>query len=177
MSIHAKCGAVDITAGRTLICWKSKGHADPEHYDPDADRRWGGPLPDTRPELGTLKVGDPVLIIPPHNVYKSAVDPIEATVTKVARLFVTLTETNSTGRSPRTWRMRMSTQHEDSNYSHYDRFVTPDQYAWDTRQSTARQYLFEVGVSIDSRSPHRGDTSFSLTLANLLRAHFDLDPI
>lgn len=45
-NIHAKCCAVSVDAGRTLVCWKSPEHiksANPErrkHYDPDAERHW-----------------------------------------------------------------------------------------------------------------------------------------
>lgn len=46
MSVHAKCLAVSIEDGYTLICEKSKGHTDSrdpkrrEHYDPSFDERW-----------------------------------------------------------------------------------------------------------------------------------------
>lgn len=136
---------------------------------------------DARPELGKPNVGDTV-IVKVHR-YRS-IETIEATITKVARLFVTITEnannrdiTPGTRISLREWRMRMTTQHEDSQYSNADSFVTPEQYAWDSRLTAAQSYLREVGVSVDSRSPHQADLSFRVTLANLLRAHNGLDLI
>jgi hypothetical protein len=135
-----------------------------------------------RPTLGTPNVGDTVIVLVLR--HRQETEVIEATITKVARLFVTITE-NANNRPlyegqifrPRTWRMRMTTQHEDSNYVHYDRFVTPGQYAWDQRDSAARAYLREVGVSIDSRSLHRDDPAFPVTLANLIRGHNGLDTL
>lgn len=45
-NIHAKCCAVSIKDGQTLVCWKSPEHvksSDParrEHYDPSTEQRW-----------------------------------------------------------------------------------------------------------------------------------------
>lgn len=137
----------------------------------------------SRPELGTPKVGDTVIVIPYALNNRHHPKPIEATITKVARLFVTMTE-NANNRDltegqffhAREWRMRMATQCQDSQYSHTDKFVTPEQHAWDLRDKAAREYLEEVGVSIDRRSPNYLDVNFRFTLANLLRAHYGLDP-
>jgi len=38
-SIHARCAAVAVKDGRTLVCGKSKTKHT-EHYDPSADERW-----------------------------------------------------------------------------------------------------------------------------------------
>lgn len=38
-SVHARCCAVSVQDGRTLVCGKSKTKHT-EHYDPSADVRW-----------------------------------------------------------------------------------------------------------------------------------------
>ena len=133
----------------------------------------GSKQPSTvRPELGKPVVGDPVIV---HRYKINNRDTknleINAVVTKVARLFVTLAETDPVGLRPRVWKMRMSTQQEDSQYSHVDRFVTPDQHAWDYRLSTASAYLREAGIDINAyKVPHGDRAAFTLKVANALRA-------
>lgn len=136
-------------------------------------------MSDTRPELGKMNVGDPVIIIQHPTNNRHHPEPIEATVTKVGTRLVTITQTNPANvKNPREWKMRMSTQQVDPQYSHVYRFVTPEQHAWDLREAEADRYLFEAGLQINTaKIPYIDRRALTFKVANLLRVADGLDPL
>lgn len=120
----------------------------------------------TRPQLGPLKPGDPVIVTNPD---RPRSEPMQAHVVKAARVWIDLRETDQVGSFARTWRMRRDTQNEATGYGHGgQRFATPDQYDWDRRLADADAFLREQGIELRIggawREPHR-----RLQLAELLR--------
>ena len=123
----------------------------------------------TRPELGELTVGQPVMVRrssndmrrrPPEQRY------IPATVVKVGRVWVTLEGQEPGWRSSRQWRMRLDTQNEASQYSGSNAsFLTMDQHAWEETASWAMAVIRDHGLTVESRSPWRGR---EIELADLL---------
>ena len=129
-----------------------------------------------RPALGKVAVGDELLVIRPFNRYRDDNDPVRVRVVKAARVWIDLEEIDQVSSYARTWRMRLDTQNEGSKYTQQDRFVTAEQYAYETRVDAADAYLCEVKVRSDYGSlwnaPER-----RIVLANLLRAHEGLPEI
>jgi hypothetical protein len=114
-----------------------------------------------RPPLGKLAVGDPVFVILSSNLHRGATREQrthEAVVTEVRRVWCVLTETGRDRPFPRTWKMRLDDQDEgDRMYpQNNDRFVTPEQHAYETALYEARAYLREQGVRLEPRSPWVG---------------------
>lgn len=120
----------------------------------------------SRPELGPLTVGQKVLVIEADH-YRRKSEPVPATVTKVARVWVTLTEITARPH-PREWRMRIDVQRENHrDYSQLDaRFVTPEQWAYEHRETEARAFLKEERITIEYGSPWRDR---AVELADLIR--------
>lgn len=120
---------------------------------------------DKRPELGDIKVGDPVIIT--SRGYRQ--ETVEAHVFKAARVWITLQESNQPESRTRMWRMRRDTQDENTGYGCAPSFATLEQHAWDQRAEVARQFLREQGISIDFTSqwykPER-----RIQLADIIRA-------
>jgi hypothetical protein len=134
----------------------------PGRYQPTGDT-----MP--RPELGKLTVGDQVIVIQP--IHRGAPHMYDATVTKVARVWIDLVEV--TDRTyPRVWRMRMNNQTDGGTTGIPTRFVTAEQYAWEQREKQARDYLREIRVEV-WRGPWNND---QVTFANLIRTHEGLEP-
>jgi hypothetical protein len=126
-----------------------------------------------KPELGPVKVGDRLLVIP-AGYGRGPREPVPCAVTKVGRVWVELTEV--TDSRPRSWKLRLGTQDAGSGYSNRDRFVTPEQYAWEQRDSAVHQYLVDVGIRPDRDSPW-DSAERRIVLANLLRQHDGLPPL
>lgn len=121
----------------------------------------------SKPPLGRVAVGDRLLVIPnSHERGKAEVVPV--TVTSIGRVWIDLAEVTD-GR-PRTWRLRLDTQDDGKTGAYHDRFVTPEQYTRQERQSAAYAYLREQRVLPSEGSPWRTEERM-LTLANLLRHH------
>jgi hypothetical protein len=114
--------------------------------------------------MQSFKEGDAVLIVPGRYGGTSR-EPIAATITKAARVWLTITEI-STKPHPREWRMRRETQREDSEYSYVDRFVTAEQYEAEQRIARDRKFLEEQRIRIDHHSPWHSRIS---DLADLIR--------
>lgn len=123
----------------------------------------------TKPELGTVKVGDTLYVIEPN---RRNTGPVETTVTKVGRVWIELCRPGRTDSRWPDYRMRLDTQASgrDSGTRWY--FLTPDQLAWQKRERTAVEFLKEQGLyhwELDTRGgPWRGRL---LELANVIRVH------
>jgi|SRR4051812_26355028 hypothetical protein len=125
-----------------------------------------------KPPLGKVAVGDRLIVIPASYNNRIKQEPVEAVVVKVARIWVELDEVEG----PRSWRLRLDTQHDGGNGNYHDRFLTTEQHAWGQREQAVHDYLSEAGVSLKHGS-RWGTPEERLTLANLLRQHDGLDPL
>lgn len=129
-----------------------------------------------KPPLGPINVGDTVLVIQPRmRRAGNELAPIPATVTKSARVWIDLQETDTDGRA-RTWRMRLDTQDDGGDGRWATRFATPEQLAWQQRITAANSYLRDAGIKVDFDSRWSGEDA-TILLANLLRAHDGLPKI
>lgn len=124
-----------------------------------------------KPPLGPVKVGDRLLVIPAarNNRIK---EPVEVTVTKVGRIWAEFAEVDG----PRSWRLRLDTQHDGGAGSVHDRFVTFEQRAWENRMRLVDAELFDAGIRIDHSSPWREEER-RIALANFIRQHNGLGPL
>lgn len=132
-----------------------------------------------RPELGTLTVGQEVIVREPQHRGRGSVR--HARVAKVARVWVTLAaewqDTDYWGK-PRTrtqeWRMRLDTQDEGIRTTHYgSRFLTLEQHAYETRESEAHKFLLGQGLLPGYGTPWHGR---EVELADLIRKHISGTP-
>lgn len=114
----------------------------------------------TRPALGELTVGQPVMVRRSPNDMrgrKGADRYIPARVTKVARVWVTIESTEDSRYRPAVWRMRLDTQDEGTQYSGLNAsFLTMDQHAWTETRDWALTVLKDHGIDLRSNSPWRG---------------------
>lgn len=121
----------------------------------------------TRPELGELTPGQPVMVRRSPNDMRGRKPEdryIPAVVVKAARVWVDLEGTEEIWK--RTWRMRRDTQDEGTQYSVSNaRFLTLEQHAWQETRDWALAVLQEHGLTVESRSPWRGR---EIELADLL---------
>lgn len=124
----------------------------------------------TKPELGTVKVGDTLYVIKSDR--RRGPKPIETVVTKVGRVWIEMNQPGRTSSQYPDYRMRLDTQSDARGYGSPDIFLTPDQLAWQERERAAVVYLREQGLyrwELDSRGgPWQGRL---LELANVLRVH------
>lgn len=97
-----------------------------------------------RPALGTLKVGDKVIVIEP--MHRQPNREYDGIVTKVARVWITVE--HEYGMYPREARFRLDTQDDGNGSTYRWRFVTPEQRAWDGLLAGARAVLADAGVEI-----------------------------
>jgi hypothetical protein len=130
----------------------------------------------SKPELGKVAVGDRLLVIPAR-YGRTQPEPRLVAVTKAGRVWIDLEAVGDDSWRSQTWRLRLDTQDAGSGYSNRDRFVTPEQYAWEERRSSVSTYLREQGITVESSSPWRLEEDGLLILANLLRRHDGLDPL
>lgn len=115
-----------------------------------------------RPALGTLKPGDPVIVLEPG---KREWRELTATVVKVARVWITVKLDDRSGWNAEQ-RFRLDTQDDGSDFAYCNsRFVTPEQHEYDERMRAARQTLTDVGVLLDHHSPFKRDDAATLALA------------
>lgn len=116
-----------------------------------------------RPALGTLRPGDPVVLIDPdHHCYHPGDGTYPASVVKVARVWVTVRRDVGGAEI----KLRMDSQSQETGYGHGGyRFVTPEQRAYDERMRAARQTLTDAGVRLDYHSPFSSDDAATLALA------------
>jgi hypothetical protein len=124
----------------------------------------------SRPELGTVSVGDRLLVIPAR-YGRTPTEPIEVTVTKVARIWIDMAATDKSA-WPR-YRLRRDTQHDGGESNYRTRFVTREQYAWEQRLRQVNEYLREAGVDLAWNKPWNTDER-RIVLANLMRQHEEL---
>lgn len=113
-----------------------------------------------RPELGKLTVGQKVV------VYRSPDDmrgrkksdrEIPAHVAKIGRTWVQLNRDDHPDFFPSDWRMRMDVQNEATQYGGSNAsFATLEQHAWDEANRWGCQMLTENGITLEFRSPWRG---------------------
>jgi hypothetical protein len=122
-------------------------------------------MSDERPPLGDIKVGDVVRV---RTSSRWSAD-YEATVTKVARVWITVRREGWT----REFRFRLDDQTDGTKIGSPDRFQTQAQYAWFLRQSQAVSWLREqrIDAFIGPWANRR------LELANILRRHEGLEEL
>lgn len=143
---------------------------------------------DQRPELGTVAVGDTVVVYPTGMSQRnSGAGPIRCTVAKSAKVWIDVVREDGGSLPHYDSRFRKDTQDNGSDTtSSRARFVSLDQYAWDMRRKAVREYLREAGITVEQRV--RGiryeDPATEgrwhgreAELANLLRAAEGLDPL
>jgi hypothetical protein len=123
----------------------------------------------TRPKLGKLEVGHPVMVCRSNNDMQRRPDSeryIPAVVAKVGRVWVDLEKPGSESWSIYRWRMRTDNQREGLAYSGSNAsFATLEQHAWDKTQNWARGVLSEHGIQIRHDSRWRGQ---EVELADLI---------
>jgi hypothetical protein len=125
----------------------------------------------SRPELGELKPGQPVMVYRSPNDMRGR-DPgehaIPAQVVKADRVWIGLA---TEGGVVRRWRMRRDTQNEGTQYSGSNaRFVTLEQHDWEETRRWALGFLQENGVDIRPDSRWHGR---EVELADIIRAGTD----
>lgn len=122
----------------------------------------------TRPALGELKPGQPVMIRQSYNDTRGRKPEdryIPAVVVKASRVWIELVSTDEK-RYRMSWRMRRDTQDEATQYPGSNAsFATLDQHAWDETWRWARDVLIDHGIELRNRSPWRGR---EIEMANLL---------
>jgi hypothetical protein len=95
-----------------------------------------------------VKVGDPVIVT------QWRCDPIEARVSKAARVWLEITESDNSKQYPTTWRMRRDTQQENvtsttvGGGTYQARFYTPGQWAQKQRTTEANDLLTALGIQL-----------------------------
>jgi hypothetical protein len=116
-------------------------------------------LPAAQPALGKLEVGDEVLVVERgyhRRAVKEGVQPIRATVTSKARVWITVEKVDGPtilGQYRRTWRLRLDHQTDGSDSAYAVQFYTFDQWRFHQAHNEAREYLTEQGIRIDWDSP------------------------
>lgn len=127
-----------------------------------------------RPELGTVTVGQTVIVSPSDPRQKD----VRATVAKVGRVWIELKPEDGFFLAYYERRFRLSDQRTESRTGTGTYFYTEDQYAWDRRKIEARKFLRDAGIAVDdsyaTKSRWKGR---EVELANLLRAHEGLEPL
>lgn len=122
-----------------------------------------------RPDLGPIAEGDKVIVRLLH--YRNSTY-VEATVTKAARVWLTITEnapdSHDEGFRAREWRMRRDTQNTGSDSGYGESFQTPEQREWERRSTEASNFLFDQGISLRHESPWNSDGQ-RMRLADILR--------
>lgn len=119
-----------------------------------------------RPELGTLTVGQQVMVRRSSNDMRHRKPEdryIPAVVVKAARVWIELERADGLRGS---WRMRRDTQDEGTQYSGSDaRFLTLEQHAWQETRDWALAVLRDHRLTVQPGSPWRGR---EIELADLL---------
>jgi hypothetical protein len=109
--------------------------------------------PESRPELGEVKVGDTVWVQEPRHRRSAGAPPsVLGEVTSVARVWITVKRRDDG--HPREWRLRLDTQDEgDRRYTQHNAvFRTPAQQLWYWAHTEATTYLREQGITCEHRS-------------------------
>jgi hypothetical protein len=119
----------------------------------------------TRPPLGDIKPGDPVIITDPDRPRSIT----NGHVVKVARVWITMA--SGTPENPgRSYRMKRDNQSENTGYGYGGcRFATPEQHAWDQQFSAASAFLRGHGIRFDFGSEW-GQPYRQIQLAAILRS-------
>lgn len=128
-----------------------------------------------KPELGKVAVGDRLLVVARRQAHRDE-DPIEAEVTKVARVWIDLVEVG-TDSYPRTWRMRLDTQNDGAETGYPTRFFTREQWETELRAKDAEVYLRKVRACPDPGSVWFNEPDRLIALANFVRQYDGLDPL
>ena len=124
----------------------------------------------SRPALGKVTVGDELLVLRPYSKFRDN-EPIPVRAVKVARVWIDLaTEGNMS------FRMRLDTQNEGSQYGDQTRFVTAAQYEWEQRVGEARDVLRAAKACPDWSSHWWTDGDRTLALADFIRAYDQQHP-
>jgi hypothetical protein len=127
-------------------------------------------LPGTKPDLEGLAVGSDVLVVQAsyhRRAIKGDVQPIRATVTSKARVWIEAQQVDGDQRYRRSWRFRMDNQTDGSDSHYADRFYTPDQYRFRQASISASDYLAGQGIRIDWDSPWK-DEARTIELARMI---------
>lgn len=128
---------------------------------------------DKRPELGTLALGQTVIVRRGHG---RQTEYVRSVVVKIGRKLIDVEPEGDGYLFHFERRFRMDDQHAPGNSSHLASFRTEAQYAWDLRKQEADRYLRDQGLEISNYnpSPWKGR---ELELANVLRVHEGLEPL
>lgn len=125
-------------------------------------------LPNGRPPLGKLEVGDTVWVQEATYRRSAGAPPIAlAEVVSIARVWVTIARKDNG--HPREWRMRLDTQDEgDRRYTQRNAvFRTPAQQLWHWASTEASEYLRGQRITIDRGSPW-GTEAGTIRLARII---------
>lgn len=124
-----------------------------------------------RPEFGPVAAGDEMIVTERSN---RTTRVILVTVLAVGRTWFVV-EAVGGGHVPGDGRFHMTTRTTyapGKGIGSPPRIRTPEQYAWDERESAAREYLRDIRVEAHGSQRWRDDL---VTLANLIRDHEGLD--
>lgn len=122
-----------------------------------------------KPELGKVAVGDKMLVI--EHRYRQ-INTHEVVVTKVGRVWIDLAAEGN-----RSYRMRLDTQNDGSQYSQKNRFVTQAQYEWEQKIEAARNVLVRAKINLDWDSTWYKDKARVLALAEFIRTYDEDHPM
>lgn len=124
-------------------------------------------LPEKRPEMGALAVGDTVWIVEPGHRHArgGGNPPVLATLKSKARVWATFTRQEDGW--PREWRLRLDTQTDGQQSNWATSFRTPAQQLWHWAHTEASAYLREQKIMTDYSSPW-GTEAGTIRLARII---------
>ncbi len=125
-----------------------------------------------KPTLGKVAVGDRLLVVARHQAHRD-LDPVEAEVTSVARVWIELRAVGG----QRTWRMRLDTQSDGATAGYPTRFLAREQWETELRAKDAEAYLRKMRACPDPGSVWFNDPNRLVALANFMRQHDYLNPL
>jgi hypothetical protein len=125
-------------------------------------------LPEKRPEMGELNVGDTVWIVEPSHRHArgGGSPPALAVLESKARVWATFRRQEEGG-YPKEWRLRLDTQTDGQQSNWATSFRTPAQQLWHWAHSEASAYLREQKIITDYGSPW-GTEAGTMRLARII---------
>jgi hypothetical protein len=128
---------------------------------------------DKRPELGPIKEGDEVIVVEGFRRKGGRYLYRQARVIKANRVWIEVEGAEGDHLPYYLRRFRRDDQTDGRTTGTRNRFLTPEQQAWDEREGAAREYLIrELQIEV-YRSPRWANDI--VTLANIIREHEGLD--
>ena len=134
---------------------------------PERPTFMAGDLPEKRPELGALNVGDTVWIVEPAHRHARGGDnpPALAVLESKARVWATFRRQDDGW--PKEWRLRLDTQTDGQQSNWATSFRTPAQQLWAWAYSEASAYLHEQKINLELGSPWRAERQ-TIRLARII---------